>query len=513
MGEDSLLTKKIDYPDPWLISLLKRISDYFDTHSRSAYLVGGPVRNLLLHEPITDWDIAVEGETHVLARQLANTLGGFYAYLHERASRVTVKKEQQEATFDFAPLQGNSITTDLAARDFTINAIALPLPQFLNALTNSTPFSFIDPTGGQRDLQTRTVRAVSDRVFQDDPLRLLRALRFCARYSLSIEGHTAALLARNASLLPQVASERIHDEFYALLQLPHATDHLRLLDRHGLLTVLVPEFIPARSMPQPPLHYWDVFEHSLESVAALERLSALLQSTPDLIEKSPLEAKDTHDLREISSLLHEAQQQGIFQFATLAEPVSKLAALLHDIGKPSTYARDEEGNITFYHHPQQGVPVAQKILRRLNTSSADRRLVQQVVAHHMRPGQLSTDTVTQRAVRRYFVDLGPTGILVALISLADHLAMRGPQPLTEHWYRHLATVRLLLTRYIREREQLLPPRLLQTEELMRRLNLPPGPLVGQLLEAISEAQAEGRIASKEDALWFAEEYLQKKSDR
>ncbi|HEV2659505.1 MAG TPA: hypothetical protein VGU68_02835, partial [Ktedonobacteraceae bacterium] len=151
--------------------------------------------------------------------------------------------------------------------------------------------------------------------------------------------------------------------------------------------------------------------------------------------------------------------------------------------------------------------LAQHITRRLSASTRDSRLVQQVVAHHMRPGQLSHDTLTPRAIRRYFVDLGPVGINVALISLADHLAMRGPDPLGTAWERHLATVRQLLTAYIRERKRLLPPRLLQGDELMHRLRIAPGPLVGYLLDQIAEAQAEGTIHSKEEALWLAQEKL------
>jgi len=125
----------------------------------------------------------------------------------------------------------------------------------------------------------------------------------------------------------------------------------------------------------------------------------------------------------------------------------KLAALLHDIGKPPTYAVDGDG-IHFYGHPQAGVPLALQVMQRIHASTQDKRLVQQVVANHMRPGQLSHTTVTPRAVRRYFLDLGPTGIAVALVSLADHIAMRGPLPLLSVWERHLATVRLLLSRYI-----------------------------------------------------------------
>ncbi len=338
---------------------------------------------------------------------------------------------------------------------------------------------------------------------------MLRAVRFMMRYHLTIESHTAQMLTRDASLLPHAAPERIHEELYAILRPDGATQRLRFLDNHGILTVLMPEFIPAKGMPQPGLHHWDVFEHSLETVAALEKLATVLQQTPQNIQHSSIEFTDQSesDLNEIHTLLCEAEQQGIFHFTALTAPPMKMAALLHDIGKPPTYSVDEEGNIRFYGHPQVGVPLAQQIMRRLSASTHDRRLVQQVVAHHMRPGQLSHATMTQRAIRRYFVDLGPTGINVALISLADHLSMRGPEPLTAAWERHLATARLLLTSYIRERERIMPPRLILPEELMHRLKIEPGPIVGQLLEAIAEAQAEGLIHSKDDALWLAEEKL------
>src|SRR6202022_1900415 len=143
-------------------------------------------------------------------------------------------------------------------------------------------------------------------------------------------------------------------------------------------------------------------------------------------------------------LLKEAETQQLFSFEHLSSAPTKMAALLHDIGKTTTYTVSEEGDIRFYGHPQAGIPLVQQILRRLSASLQERRLAQQVAGHHMRPGQLSRDIVTQRAIRRYFVDLGPTGISVALISLADHLAMRGPEPLTTTWQRHLATVRHLL---------------------------------------------------------------------
>ncbi len=494
----------------WTLQILEQSSHYFEQQNIQAYLVGGSVRNLLLAVPGVDWDIVVAGDVPALARRLANQLGGFYAYLHEKASRVVVKKDQQEVIFDLAPQQGDSIEADLHTRDFTINAIALALPNLVHHLVHQAPLSFLDPLHGLDDLAQRKLKAVADNVFQNDPLRLLRAVRFMMRYQLTLEEQTESLLTRDAHLLLQAASERIHEELYAILEPVGAVDRLHFMDAHQLFTVLFPEFIPARGMQQPDLHHWDVLEHSIETIAALENLAAFfLQLTAEPSFVSTAQAQG--NLQEIKVLLSEAERQGIFQLDALASPTLKLAALLHDIGKPVTYALNEAGNITFYHHPQAGVPLAQQITRRLNMKIQDRRLVQQVVANHMRPGQLSHDEITERAIRRYFVDLGPIGVHVGLISLADHLAMRGPDALTDHWNRHLATVRLLLTRYIRERDRILPPRLIQGEELMHRFSLQPGPLIGRLLEVIADAQAEGRIHSKAEAFWLAEEILNENS--
>lgn len=472
-----------------------------------AYLVGGTVRDLLLQRPCVDWDIAVSGDAPRLARQFANRENGFYAYLHDKASRVVFKEDGQEISFDIAPLHGDTLEADLRLRDFTINAIALPLSAATEAIQNGEPCAPVDPLGGVDDLHAHRLRAVDDATFQRDPLRMLRAIRFAMRYQLTIEPNTQQMLIRDASRLPQAAPARIHDELYAILRPEGAVKWLHTLDQYGLFTTLFPEFVPARGMPQPELHSWDVFEHSIEAVGALERLSATLKQPTETLLNSPLDLSGQGDLAALQALLYEAEQQNIFKLAALDTATMKMAALLHDIGKPVTYNVDEDGAIHFYHHPQAGVPIAQEIMQRLHASTQDRRLVQQVVGHHMRPGQLSNTKITPRAVRRYFIDLGNVGIPVALVALADHLAMRGTAPLTEAWARHLATVRLLLTRYLRERDSILPPLIIQPAELIRRLNLTPGPIIGQLLDQIAEAQAEGQIHSKDDALWLAEEFL------
>ncbi len=490
--------------------------------------------------------------------------------MHTKASRVIVIVEdtasphiRKEICFDISPLIGKTIEDDLRQRDFTINAIAAPLNEVVQYLESNqdNPFIFriskgdlkgapllynegndshmpggklagtfgdemdalglrlIDPLHGLSDLHARRLKAVDDQVFRHDPLRMLRAVRLMTRYQLQLDPWTASLITRDAELLPGVAWERIHDELYAILGPEGANNRLRFLDELNLFTTIFPEFIPARGMRQPNPHHWDVLTHSIETVGALERIAHLVQvNTPQSLEPlgtpfigTSLNGEDEStsiNLVEISSLLQEAEEQGIFSFAGLTAPRMKMAALLHDIGKPVTYSWDEEGAIHFYNHPQAGVPRVEQIMRRLCTSTQDRRLAQLVAAHHMRPGQLGQDgPVTLRAIRRYFVDLGPTGIYIALFSLADHLATLGPQPAGIAWQRHLGVVRQLLTSYIRERDSMLPPRLISPEELMRRLKLAPGPIIGQLLDLISEAQAEGKIHSKEEAIWFAEEHL------
>jgi poly(A) polymerase len=500
--------------------VLTRAAAYFGEQQAALYLVGGSLRNLLLGNIGADWDLVTDGEAHKLARRLADRLGGFYVHMHEKASRVVVRSPDlaEDVVLDISPQHGETIEEDLRARDFTLNAMAAPLAPLLEELIRSgtlqgADFPLIDPCNGRADLERRVLRAVDEEVFRHDPLRMLRALRLARRYALTIDPTTEQLIRRDAALLSRVAAERIHDELYTILGQPDALDALHRLDAYGLLTVIIPELRAARGLRQPSPHYWDVLEHSLRCVAALEELTSALETEPGTAFSATLAPTPSagEDLAALRELLREAEQQQIFRFEDLRAPRMKLAALLHDIGKPLTASVDEQEAIHFYNHPQVGAPIASEILQRLSASTRDRRLAQLIAAHHMRPGQLGQDgaEVTPRAIRRYFVDLGPTGILVTLFSLADHLATLGPRPRTSAWSRHLSVARLLLTSYIRERAKILPPRLVRAEELMSRLKIQPGPILGVLLELIAEARAEGTIHSREEAILLAREYLRK----
>ena len=135
--------------DSWTLQLLRQTSQHVRDHNQQAYLTGGSIRNLLLNEPCTDWDIVTSGDASLLARTLADKLEGHYVHMHDKASRVVVKHQQQETILDIAPLKGNTIEEDLHQRDFTINAIAAPLAEVTHYLDVGNPIQFIDQHGAR----------------------------------------------------------------------------------------------------------------------------------------------------------------------------------------------------------------------------------------------------------------------------------------------------------------------------------------------------------------------------
>ncbi|HET9999629.1 MAG TPA: hypothetical protein VFQ36_01965, partial [Ktedonobacteraceae bacterium] len=186
--------------DTWDLRLLREAATFFEEKRQRAYLVGGSLRNMLLGEPCVDWDIVTDGNAPGLARRLADRLGGHYAHMHEKASRVVVKGEH-EVVFDVAAQVGGSLEADLRLRDFTVNAIAAPLASVVGHFETGAPAQFIDPLHGVADAQVRRLRAVDNEAFRRDPLRMLRAFRLAQRYGLALDAGTRGLLMRDAALL------------------------------------------------------------------------------------------------------------------------------------------------------------------------------------------------------------------------------------------------------------------------------------------------------------------------
>jgi len=463
-------------------SLLESVNLFLSSKKVEFYLVGGWVRDQLLGRPSCDIDLAVSEEAEELAREFAGESRGKFVLLDEVSQVARVVFPEKGLHLDFATFH-SSIEEDLLRRDFTVNAIALKPHDFLKGVLCP-----IDPFGGQQDLRKKLIRAVSPKIFREDPGRLLRAVRLAAELDFEVEENTRRLIQQDRELIRLTAAERIHEELMKLLETPNSARWLYELDHLGLLLLLFPELQEGKGVEQPPEHAFDVFEHQLQTVAAVERLLQGLRAGDKFLKDFPLASKFKDYFEE--------QISGHPRFVLL-----KLAALLHDVAKPRTKTQ-EQGRIRFLGHAKEGAKLASAMLERLRFSSHEKKLISKMVEHHLRPGQLANldEPPTHRAIYRYFRDVGEVAIDTLFLSLADHLATRGPRLDPEGWRKHLAGTQWLVARRLEEESRVIPPKLINGHDLIARFDLQPGPKIGKLLELVREAQAEGKVKTKEEAL-------------
>jgi len=485
------------YPEAQTSLLLNKVHLFLAELGVESYLVGGFVRDTLLGRDTADIDITVAPDALEIARKLATALGGKYVLLDEtnRIGRVILVNEANQRELDFSTFKG-SIEQDLAQRDFTIDAMAIDLGQLDKGYTE---LQLIDPFNGLADLHQGVIRMVSETAFQSDAARLLRAVRLAAELGFSIEEQTESLIRRYCHLLAGVAGERIREELLRLLALPQAGQFLAYLDELGLLTVMIPELAQTKGVVQPKEHFWNVFDHSIKTVTAagfLFRQGTWEYDSADVLAVTPWsEVLAQHFALEVS--------RGSTRGSLL-----KLAALLHDIAKPQTKAIDADGRMRFLGHAKEGAAIAVNIMERIRFSGKEVKLVENMILYHLRPLQMShTGLPTRRALYRYFRDTGEAGIDILFLSLADHLAARGPHLDLNQWREHAQLVDYILCQRLQEENVVAPPKLIDGDDLINTFDLSPGPKIGELLEAVREAQAAGEIADREEALAYIRKQL------
>ena len=476
-------------------------------HDQEIHLVGGAVRDMLLNRRSPDLDFALPSNGISLARRVANALGADFMVLdNERdTGRVIITEPDGTRTFlDFAIYRGSTLEADLRARDFTINAIAFDLQKQ----------TVIDPLNGASDVLARSIRACSPASVSDDPVRILRAVRLAAALGFKIELETRKGMKQAARLLPNVSPERQRDELFKILEGPKPDASMRALEMLGVLPHLLPELPGLKGVEQSAPHVYDVWEHTLNVLGHLENILFILAPGHS--------AEATNDL--FTGLLTLRIGRFREQFAKhFAESLNSdrsvraalfFAALYHDVEKPSTRSADGAGRIQFFDHDVTGAEVAARRGHAFNLSNDEIERISAIVKHHMRfhffTSRLEGDQEgpSRKAIYRFFRDSGKAGIDLVLFGLADLRGTRGHTLTQETWTAALEVARLLLENYWeRPEETVAPPRLLDGNDLMRELNLEPGRVVGQLLEAIREAQATGKIASREEAFDFARRQL------
>ncbi|MGD0352153.1 MAG: HD domain-containing protein [Dehalococcoidia bacterium] len=480
-----------------LLGLLAKVSDILTQLNCPAYIVGGFVRDWLLGRKTDDIDIAVKGDALSIAQQVARAIDGKYVLLDEtnKIARVVITGENLWH-LDFTSFS-NDIQDDLARRDFTIDAMAVEL----QALIFGSP-KLIDPFSGKSDLKKKLIRAVSQRIFIDDAARLLRAVRLAAELGFKIAPATESLIRKDCQLARLVPGERVREELVRLLALPGSAASIRYLDKLGLLIAIIPELQELKGARQPKEHYWDVFNHSVETVATAELLlreSKWKYGEDDLLTATPWS-------EEISRHFDEEVSSGSNRRLLL-----KLGALMHDIAKPATRTVDETGRTRFLGHGKEGAAIAVTVLERLRFSSRETRLVENLIYHHLRPAQMANDGLpTSRAVYRYFRDTEGAGIDVLFIALADYLATHGPKLDIEEWKQHNLLISFILTEHSRQETKVLPVKLIDGHDLMDIFGLRPGRLLGELLAEVRESQAAEELSTRDEALELVRKELEKR---
>ena len=451
---------------------------------RRAWLVGGAVRDAILGRPTFDLDVAVEGDVAAAARSLARTARGPVFELSDAFGSWRVMARNRGWQVDLSPLRGGSLEADLALRDFTVNAIAEPLEGGAR----------IDPHGGVRDLAAGRLRAVGPEAFAADPLRVVRLVRLAAELGLGADPATCALARTSAPGAATVAQERVFAELKRIVAGDGVVASLALMDDLGLTAAILPELHALHGVDQNRYHHADVYAHTIE---VLERAMEL-QADPG----ATFGAAHADAVR-----------------AVLAEPLAedvdrgfglRIGALLHDVAKPVTLGRRDDGTPTFLGHDSAGAELSREILTRLRAGEKLKAHAAGLARHHLRLGFLVHERpLARRALYRYLRTTEPVEVDVTLLSVADRLATRGRKA-PESIAKHLELAREVLPATLQWRTQGRRVPLVRGDALATELGLADGREIGRLLAEIDEARFAGEIATQQEAVALAAALLERR---
>ncbi len=465
------------------------------------YVAGGAVRNALLNLPVNELDLILPDEAIKHARRIADRFkGAFYVLDQERdyGRALIPQPGGQTLVLDFATFQGDDLDADLRNRDFTINALAVGI---------QPPHPLFDPLGGAADLREKRLRACHADAIRDDPVRILRGVRFLNQFDLRPDKQTKTLMRAGVDLIPRVSVERLRDEIFHLLERRRPARAVKILDRLDALRYCLPELIQLQDLPQTQPHIFDAWRHTLEVVEELEKILDGLSPAVNFDKTANFQmGVISHQLGRYRDQLAAHLDQGIVPTRSLRGLIF-LAALYHDVGKPDSKLNDPERGIRYLNHEAIGAELASQRARELHLSNEETRRLELIVRHHMRPLWLAQtgNLPSRRAKYRFFKDTGAAGVDICLLSLADTLATYSHTLPAEVWVHQVEVVRSMLEAWWEHKDEQISPQLLVNgKDLMAALQLKPGPLIGRMLAAIQEAQATGEVSNQRQALELAE---------
>jgi poly(A) polymerase len=467
---------------------LKIISDSSYKYPQEVYLVGGYVRDLFLGRESRDFDFAVANNAIKISREIAKKLKVGFAVLDKEHGfgRIVYRKGDFSCNLDFTDFRGKDILEDLLHRDFTINALAINLKEIKNAKRIADVL--YDPHYGRRDINVKTIRVISESSFSEDPLRMLRAFSLSAVLNFRIEPKTKELIRKHKDKITSSAFERISEELFKILNSKDAFKTFKAMDEVGILDEIIPQIKDMRGVNQGPYHHLDVFGHSMET---LRQMEILLD-----------EQKRNKDLK--------AYLDKIISVTRTRRALLRLGAFLHDIGKPDSKERIN-GKTCFHGHERAGRNIARDIAWRLRFSSDERNVLDKIIYWHLRPGYMADiDPLSRKAVYRYFRDTQGEAPAVLLLSIADQRSTRGPLTRRANRAHHERVCLGLMKEFFRQAKEKKLTRLINGYDLINRFKLESGPLIGEVLAEVEEAQATGEIKTKDEALKLAEKVIKAK---
>jgi poly(A) polymerase len=440
------------------------IRDYSLKNNLEIYMVGGAVRDMALKKSPHDYDFALSGDCHSTAKGLASILQGSYVNMHDNVARLVVDGD----ILDFTNLRGNDIYEDLNGRDFTINSIALDLKTG----------EFIDPLGGLLDIKEEIISLSSDTALEEDPVRMLRAVRIMSRLKFNIDDRTLEKIRVSVPLLQKTAGERILDELYKIFEDDKSHEYIKLLEELNLLEEIFPIMEDMREIGWCKYHRVDALTHSLMTLEFLEKgMEKIYESQYGNLVRQ-------HFKSEIN---------GRERMYTV-----KLSCLLHDIGKPDAMKGEGE-EVSFRGHDKTGEEELRKLSSRLPFSINQKSIIRDVILGHMRILSLFKQGATDRALYRIFRDFGENTLDVLICSLFDVTATRSLLEDNGEGEEYQIFIMDIIQRYF---EYINRPKLLVTGRDVIELVGTEGSEIGKILKKVDEEIFYGNIKSREDALNF-----------
>ena len=443
------------------------------------WIVGGAIRDAALGQEVRDVDLAVARDEGPAAREIGAFAAGHAFKLSEEFASWRALAGDAAWHVDITRLRGDGIEADLAMRDFTVDAIAAPLADLGAPL--------VDPHGGLADLERRVLRAVSDRSFADDPLRILRAARLAAGLGMEVDSETAALARAEAGRAGEPAGERQFAELRLLLTGPEPVRGLKVVDELGAIPDLLPELEALRGVEQNPYHHLDVYGHTMEV------LGRLIEVEGDLTAFVGAAAGDVGELL-TEPLADDLTRGGALRFA----------ALVHDLGKPETRAVGQGGRVLFMGHDRAGVRLARALCSRLRASNRLADYLANLTLNHLRLGFLVHQRpLSRRHVYDYLLATDPDSVDVTLLTVADRLATQGERTRREAVDAHLELASEMVAEALAWRRAGPTRSPIPGDELASELGIEPGPELGSLLGEIKASVFAGEVSTREEAIDLA----------